>query len=210
MNTRFPFVPLIALLWIGCGPAEVSPDAKSPSLPGKTVDEKPVPKPPPPKPPLDRRVYGNFKLAEWEARLKDVDPRSRDGRASADGLIALIRDDDVPIVTRQRAAFKLAQIGREAVGRKRIGPAEAKSATLFAELLGMQAGSDDHDDVIVALFSLKALRMLGPAAKPATGRLISVLKDRKTPINQRAGALEALAQIGVADPQAVQAVIGML
>lgn len=203
-------VVCVGLLPSGCGPGETASESKSPHVPEKSPPDKPAAKLPPPKPPLDKRVYGEFKLAEWDARLKNLDPSGPDGRAAVDGLLALVSDDDVPLTVRRRVAFKLGLIGQNAVARRQAGAAEKKSAKTFGELLTKHANGNRPEDAAVIHFSTKVVRMLGAAGAPATAPLAALAKDAHKPIEMRVGALEALAQIGIADPQAVDTIIKML
>jgi HEAT repeat protein len=171
------------------------PPAKSPP---KTVAKKQPAVPE--KPPLDERLYGGEPLANWVANLKNIDPRGPEGVAAVDGLIALVRDGDVPMPTRIQAAVALGRIGR---------PAE-KAVPVFVEFLMRRKEPKDPKQHAELMFSLKALTMLGPAAKSATPELVRLARDSDWSVYVRGAALEALARIGPADAKAVETIVSML
>jgi len=208
-----PVILLGFLLTSLCGCASETADSKSPTDGKKTGNiaaEQDTNKPPspPPQPPLDKRRYDGYSIAQWQTRIKNIEPDGPTGKAAVDGLIALIRDDDVPHSLRRRAAVTLGRIGRPA----------KKAVPVFIALLQQPVentgGNETEIDTAYGSptiqWSLKALQHLGPVAKPATEELIAIVDDAERPIMQRAAALEALARIGTADSRAVQAVVKML
>lgn len=193
----------LPLLLCACGGESTAPSGENgTSDPAPSPSEKTV-RPahdPPEKPPLEQRTYGGETIASWRGRIKDLDPKGPDGIAAVDGLIELVRDEDVPLELRRWAAITLGRIGR---------PAE-RSVPAFVAILQKPYPAGDAGADAEVRFSLKALERLGPASRSATGLLAGIFRDPKRPLPHRAGALEALAQIGSAEPKAVQTVIGAL
>lgn len=150
--------------------------------------------------PVEKRRYGGQTIAEWTTRIKNIDPKGPDGIAAVDGLTALVRDEEVPLVLRHRAAITLG----------RIGPPAQSAVPVFVELLQKHGTSSAPQDRAIVLFSLKALELLGPAAQEAAPLLLNIATNTQQPVTHRASALEALARIGSANPLAVKGVIDML
>jgi HEAT repeat protein len=200
-----PVLPFVfaSLVLAGCTgePGDSSP--KSPQVPAKKPSVEPgAQKKPatPKKPPLEKRQYGGRRLADWVEDLNTIDPKGPAGAAAVDGLIALVRDVDVPLPTRIRAAVTMGRVGRRA----------EKSVPVFVEFLKQRAEPRDPNRHAELMFSLKALTMLGPTAKSATPELIRLVRNSDWTVYVRAAAMEALARIGPADPKAVAAIISML
>ena len=201
--------------------SSAAPPAKSPTK--ATTKKQPVV---PEKPPLGQRQYGGKRLAEWVAEFNNIDPRGPEGTAAVDGLIALVRDADVPLHTRTQAAILLGRIGRRAEravpvfveflrrrkepkgGRRKAEGGRRKTdnrSTLNSQLSTFN--SRRHAEL---MFSLKALTKLGPVAKSATPELVRLVKDADWSVYVRGAAMEALARIGSADSKAVATIVSML
>lgn len=206
MSNSVAAAAVVLLAFIGCGksgePSEAPPDSRAPQ-PAKSVAKtapKPAPQSAPAKPPLDERKYGRWTHLEWAARIKDLDPQGPEAPAAVDGLIALIRDHDVPAPTRTTAAILLGRMGKTA----------ASAVPVFRELLTSNRRSNHPFDIEVMHWSIRALALLGPVAKDATPELVAILEDPTRPFVLRAGCLEALARIGDAEAKAIHALIRML
>ena len=172
------------------------------SEPAKTKKESPPPKPS--LPPLNERLFGRFKLEDWPERIKNVDPNGHADDETVDGLIALVIDHEVPLITRRQAALTLGRIGRVA------GEMAERAVPVLVRLLRENGQSDHPHDVDVTLLAIKALSLLRASAKPATEQLAALLTGSSRPVTVQAACMEALAQIGEADPKAVHALISML
>ena len=200
---RFLLVLLcVALLALpaGCGGKSESVETEDPkTTPMKSVKSA-QPEVPKKKIPLADRRYGGKSHQEWSAAIKNIDPKSVQGRESVAGLTALIADDDVPPILRRRAAMVLGEVGR---------PAES-SVPVLAGVLKKHNVDETRPDESSLEIALKTLMLLGPVAKGATPELVAVLKNRYRSVPVRKGALEALARIGKADSRAVQAVVDAL
>jgi HEAT repeat protein len=197
------FLPLALLFGSGCARTNSDETSKSPpKTPAKSPAVAQTNKQPavPEKPPLELRQYGGRRLADWVKDLKDIDPRGPEGTAAVDGLVALVRDGDVPLPTRTRAAILLGRIGRRA----------EKAVPAFVEFLKRKKEPKDKKQHAELMFSLKALTMLGPIAKAAAPELVRLVKDADWSVYVRGAAMEALARIGPADPKAVATIVSML
>lgn len=202
---RFSLFALCGLLIVsGCGGENSQPE-KSEQPVKKTIAEKTlsveVPqKKKPAKPPLDQRLYGGVKLAEWPARIKNLDPRGAQAQQAVPGLVAIIADEDVPNQLRHYAAITIGQM--KAVGQPAV--------PVFIQLLKKHGTSNTEASRLISAWSIRSLALLGPVAKEATPHLNKLLFDSSRTILIRAACLEALAQIGSANPQAVHSLIRML
>lgn len=204
MNRFIAALTLSLVCLTGCGKSEPPsgqsasadpPPPKTASPPNKTPTKKASVKPP-----LEERIYGGLKHHAWPARIKDLDPTSSDAIAAVDGLIALVADHDVPIITRSLAAIALGRIGKPA----------ALSVPVFVRLIEESGESTHEHDIRVATWAVHTLGMLGPVAKPATAVLSQLIVNNDRPVELRSEGIETLGRIGVADAQAVGALIKML
>lgn len=184
----------------GCGGKSESAVTEDPKPTPKKSVKSSQPEVPKKKVPLADRRYDGKSHEEWSAALKNIDPKSVQGRDAVKGLTALIADDDVPPLLRLRAAMVLGEVGR---------PAES-SVPVLADVLKRLNVDESRPDETSLEIALKALMLLGPVAKEATPQLVAVLKNRYRSVPVRKAALEALARIGKADSKAVQAVVAAL
>lgn len=147
--------------------------------------------------PASATRYDGLTLDEWRLRIKNLDPAAPESAAAVPGLIAIVRDDQVPWFSRRQAALTLGRMGTPA----------RDAVPLLIEL----AGNDDGDaETSPRLWSIKALALFGAEARDAAPLLIEIARDTKQPSVVRQAPLEALAQIGATHPQVIPALISLL
>ncbi|MBW3540229.1 MAG: HEAT repeat domain-containing protein [Planctomycetes bacterium] len=148
--------------------------------------------------PIEKRTYGELGFKEWQRRFKDFGTEVPQAAESVPALVALVRDADVPWHTRRQAALVLG----------RIGPAAAEAVPALTGLVAAKrdVGSKDSG-VSPRRWAAQALALFGPAAAPATPDLVRLLEDDAAAPGERLAALEALASIGGAHPEAIPAVV---
>jgi HEAT repeat protein len=147
--------------------------------------------------PPESRTYDGQTLDEWQERIKSLEFQSPAGASAVPGLMALVRDQDLPWYTRRQAALMLGRIGEPA----------APIVPQLSDWLQTDASDADRE---TALWSAKALALFGPTAAPATSALIAVLRDESRDHDLRLGCLEALSRIGPAHPEAIPALMRIL
>ncbi len=141
----------------------------------------------------DSHLFGGVALRQWKQRLVDFDAQSPTAAKAVAPLLEILGDDRVDDVTRRNAALALGNIGEPARG------ATGQLARMIA------AGNQDRGKE--ALWAAKALSLMGPAARDATPALVAVVGGREQPLALRQLALESLARIGGAHPDAVAALV---
>ena len=140
--------------------------------------------------------YGGKTLDEWREAVKNLSPDNPANKAAVPGLIAILKDRDVPWHTRRQMANMLGRFGKTAT----------EAVPVLIELL-------DEDPTLEhapRIWATKALSLFGPEARAAAPKLMALLKDSKLPVAERQGALEALAHIGGAHPRAIPALVETL
>lgn len=142
------------------------------------------------------KQYGELSLEQWRARLKTLDPAAPQSKEAVPGLIALIRDEDVPDMTRGQAAQTLGRIGRPA----------RDAVPVLIELLD----EPERPGSSTFFWAAKAIVLFRAEAKDAAPKLIGVLQDESAPATKREAALEALTFIGSAHPRVVSTLIALL
>lgn len=139
----------------------------------------------------DERRYAGDTIAEWQARIKNLDPQNPTSAAAVPGLIAIVQDDGVSSFTRRQAALTLGRIGEPATGAVPV-------------LVDLISGDEPEE---TAVWAIKSLALFGPQAKSSAPILVDTLQDgRRTPVERQA-CLEALGRIGTAHPGVVPALI---
>ena len=137
----------------------------------------------------DSHRYGGITLADWRSRIVDFDADSPRAAQAVAPLLSIVADDRVDDVTRKNAAIALGNIGE---------PARIVSGQLMKMAEGDQAD---------AIWSAKALSLMGAAARDETPRLTKLVLDDTRPLMLRQLALETLGLIGGTHPGAVPALI---
>jgi HEAT repeat protein len=143
------------------------------------------------------RLYDGRTLAEWRARIPNLNFTDSDIGSVVPGLLAIVQDVDAPWFSRRQAAITLGRIGQ---------PAQAAVPVLIA-LLDEPADVPEHS---ARLWAIKALSLFGPLAADAAPRLIAVLNDDRAPELHRLSSIEALGRIGPAQPDVLPAIIATL
>jgi HEAT repeat protein len=140
-------------------------------------------------------------LDDWPEIIQSLDLSGPEGAQLVPALARLAADPAAPWVTRRQAVFTLGRIGE---------PARPAVPTL-RELLRSNAPGEGGDTLDTPrLWSLKALALLGPAAREAAPDVIVVLEDPASPHLHRLAALEALARIGPAHPATLPQLVNVL
>ena len=137
--------------------------------------------------------YDGRTLAEWRVAIKRLAPKSNEAAAAVPGLIAIVKDADLPQVPRQQAAMMLGRIGEPA----------AKALPIIAQYVDLKPANDDRG------WALKAISLFGEVAADETPNLIRVSIARQVPLRDRIAAVDALAQIGAAHPRVIPTLIGL-
>ncbi|MEX0701117.1 MAG: HEAT repeat domain-containing protein [Planctomycetales bacterium] len=148
----------------------------------------------------EARRYAGRTLDEWRGTMKDLAPADPASAVHVPGLIALVRDPEIPAVTRRQAALTLG----------RIGPRAADAVPLLIELLSGDSGTNHDPDLATATWAAKALALFGPEARAAAPVLVRLHRDGWRTIGERATAIEALGRIGAAHPAVLPALIETL
>ncbi|MCH8829201.1 MAG: HEAT repeat domain-containing protein [Planctomycetes bacterium] len=206
MNHRVVVLPFVLLLAAGCQTEDGStttddqPASKSPVKTPVKKSRKPTAPQKKVKPPLQQRVYGEWKFAEWSGRIKNINPKWPQSDEVVKGLTALVADDDVPEITRRRAAHTLGLFGAKA----------ARAVPVLIRIFNDSRHSNRPEEIATSVWVLKALSKFGVLAKPATPDLIDCLNDSSRRLSQRGGCIGVLAGIGATDAKAVQALIAAL
>lgn len=220
----------------GCGTSNSTPTKKTKRPPKKTVPAKVVKKVTPVIP-LDQRRYGGLPHTEWPQRLTEFDPKKTDLNSAEagiaiDGMVALVRDRDVPVLTRKLAATMLGRIGqlaaeksvpafrellkknREAKPMPRTRPLMSSPQAVlisigqWVKIRNWYAVESRRWDI--CLWSIRALRLLGPNAKLAFPELKMLLRDSKQPVAIRRGIVELLGSISSSDVKVVNELMALL
>ncbi|MEX2287889.1 MAG: HEAT repeat domain-containing protein, partial [Planctomycetaceae bacterium] len=141
-------------------------------------------------------MHEGLTIEQWRERIKLIDPADPQSAALVPGLIALVRDRDVPQVTRRQAAHTLGRIGQ---------PAKAAVPVLI-ELLSEASGPGES----TVFWSAKALALFGAEARDAAPTLIGILHDQSQPTADREAAIEALTRISTAHPRVLTTLVELL
>lgn len=142
-------------------------------------------------------LYDGLTLAEWRARIPNLNFTGPHIGSAVPGLLAIVQDTRAPWFSRRQAAITLARIGK---------PAEAAVPVL----IGLLDEPADVPEQSPRLWSTKALALFGPLAVEAAPRLIAILIDEHAPHLERLGTIEALGRIGPAQPDGLAAIIAAL
>ena len=151
---------------------------------------------PEPRPRADSFAYAGVPLGEWKRRLVDFDSKSSSATQAVEPLMAILADRRVDDVTRRNAAIALGNIGEPARGA-------------VPQLRQMIIAKDERG-AKEAQWAGKALSLMGPAARDAAPALARVVRDDECPLALRQLALEALARIAGAHPDAVPAIVEVI
>lgn len=143
-----------------------------------------------------RREYDGLTLDEWKERLKSLGPGVPGAESAIPGLRAIAEDRTVEPGFRNQVTMMLGRLGK---------PGLAALPTLQT-LLKEPATKGG----IPAVWSAKAIGLLGPGARDATPVLIEVLENPATPLEAQLACLEALARIGGHHAKAIPAVVRTL
>lgn len=165
----------------------------------------------PPPVPLEDRLYDGRLLSEWRPLIKNIAPESERSSEYVPGLIAIVRDEDVPWVTRRHAIMTLGRMGENA----------GDGIALLIELLdtpppsatlpdGEGAPDSTAEPERVAAWAARAIALIGPPARDATPKLIGMLMNPNRTVAERSLALNALASIGPAHPRVMPALVSSL
>jgi HEAT repeat protein len=142
-------------------------------------------------------LYDGATLAQWRARIPNLNFTAPDIGSAVPGLLAIVEDTRAPWFSRRQAAITLGRIGR---------PAQAAVPVLIA-LLDEPADVPEHS---ARLWAIKSLSLFGPLAADAAPPLIDVLNDDRAPELDRLSSIEALGRIGPAQPDVLPAIIATL
>ena len=145
----------------------------------------------------DVRIYDGLTLSQWRERIKNLDPASPDSGQAVTGLLAIVKDSDAPWFSRRQAALTLG----------RIGPPAENAVPVLTELLKQTHVTDEESP---RSWSLRALALFGPVAKPATSALIGILNDADQPIKDRLLSIEALGRLGPEQSNVISALLTAL
>ncbi|MEX0717583.1 MAG: HEAT repeat domain-containing protein [Planctomycetaceae bacterium] len=148
----------------------------------------------------DERRYSGRTLDEWRAVMKALVPADPASFVFIPGLIELVRNEEVPAVTRRQAALTLGRIGRPA----------AEAVPLLVELLAAEERIEERTELPTAIWAVKALALFGPEARAAAPHLARLLRDESREARVRMAAIEALARIGAAHPAVIPALVDAL
>ncbi len=143
------------------------------------------------------RLYDGRTLAEWRARIPNLNFTDPDIGSVVPGLLAIVQDTRAPWFSRRQAAITLGRIGQRAQA----------AVPVLISLLDEPADVPEHS---ARLWAIKALSLFGPLAADAAPRLIAVLNDDRAPELDRLSSIEALGRIGPAQPDVLPAIIATL
>jgi len=146
--------------------------------------------------PLSKKRYGGKTLEEWRRDIKDLSPDNPANKKAVPGLLAILKDRDVPWFTRRQVANTLGRLGK-------LAP---EGVPALIEILD-EPGTEDETPRI---WATKALAIYGPVARQATPRLVEILKNPELPLAERQVVIDALGQIGGKHPQAIPALVDTL
>jgi HEAT repeat protein len=141
-------------------------------------------------------TYDGVTLAEWRVRIKSLDLKDPASAEAVPGLIAIVSDRKAAWVSRRQAAETLGRLGS-------LAPQGV--AVLLTTL-----EENSSDEIPPRIWSLKALSLYGPVARNAAPQLLKILRDTGSPLVERQLSLEALAQIGPAQPLVLPALMALL
>ncbi len=140
-------------------------------------------------------LYDGRTLAAWRDLINQISFDDPASRQYVPGLMELMDDPHVPWRTRRHAALTLG----------RLGPL---ATTAIPRLISyLEEENAEAPDASPRRWSLSALALFGREAKAATPRLIRLLNDPESTVITQLGCLEALSQIGSANPATIQAMI---
>ena len=142
------------------------------------------------------RRYDGLTLDQWKERLKTLGPGVPDADEAVPGLRTIAEDRLVEAEFRNQVTMMLGRLGK---------PGLAALPTLEKLLQEPPA-----DGAVPAVWSAKAIALLGPPAKDSVPVLIEVLEAPGTPVEAQMACLEALARIGGHHPGAIPAVVRTL
>lgn len=160
-----------------------------PEIPLASADDSARKQPP-------TKHYDGRTLDEWRRAIKDLSPDNPANRKAVPGLIAILKDRDVPWFTRRQVASTLGRFG--------------KHATDAVPVLIAILDEPGDTEQMPRIWATKALALFGRQAKEATPRLVEILKNPELPVAERQVALGALGQIGGAHPRAIPALVETL
>lgn len=187
------FIPIGCILLSACHDEALTSDRAESALRTEASQPSPVNDAPPESPP---RKYDGLTLDEWKARLKSLGRDVPRAESAVPGLRAIAEDRDVNPEMRSRATVMLGRLGK---------PGLAAMPT-FEKLLK----EPPSEKGIPAVWSAKAIALLGPSGRDAAPLLIDVLEDPATLLEAQLACLEALSLIGGHHPKAVPAVVRTL
>ncbi|MFO0918101.1 MAG: HEAT repeat domain-containing protein [Planctomycetaceae bacterium] len=137
-------------------------------------------------------------MSDWRTVIGQIpfdDPASL---GYVPGLMELMDDSRVPWRTRRQAAMTLGRLGPLA------------RAAIPHLLVHLEEMNPDEPDSSPQRWALSALALFGREAKSATPSLIRLLTADGSSILTQLGCLEALSQIGSADPATIEAMMSYL
>lgn len=191
--------PALLGAWAAEGPVSDFPN-RPPAAEEERGAERPATGPKAPVRTDPPRRYAGRTLDEWRETIKSLVPADPASAVYVPGLIELVRDPEVPAITRRQAAATLGRIGRRA----------SDAVSHLVELIDAPPHPADDPEYSTASWAMKALAQFGPAARDAAPRLAAVLRDEGRPVGERLTAIEALSRIGAEHPAVVPALIDAL
>lgn len=145
---------------------------------------------------IQEKTFGGVPLSQWQSRLVDFDADSPRAAKAVPALTAILLDADLDDVTRRNAALALGRIGREA----------QPAVPALVELIE----ASRQGRAKPAVWAAKAISLMGPYGRDATGALVAALRDTRRDMMLRQMTVEALALIGGADPDAIGALVELV
>ncbi len=136
--------------------------------------------------------YHGFTVQEWRQRISQLDFTDPHIEDEVPGLMALVRDPNVPNITRRQAAVTLARIGK---------PAQRAIPLLMA----LARESSSTNDQSPQFWALKALSLFGPLARDAAPLAVEIVEDPQASQLTRLMSIEVLCQIGPQSPYVLPA-----
>ncbi|WP_166831488.1 HEAT repeat domain-containing protein [Thalassoroseus pseudoceratinae] len=140
-------------------------------------------------------TYDGLTLDEWRERMKSLELDNPESRSAVSGMVAIVKDTDVPWFTRRQAALTLG----------RLGPiAEDAVPVLGAILKEPDAGNSTR------IWIGKALALFGAEAATVAPTAIEILQTDQSSLGEKQVMIELLGRIGSRHPQALPALIETL